>query len=81
MKSKLGVIGQGFVGTAVTEGMSHCYEMITYDKDTNKKCTQKSLYEVVDLTEVIFLCVPTPMYKSGACDLSIVHNALKEISD
>ena len=81
MKSKLGVIGQGFVGTAVTEGMSHCYEMITYDKDPNKKCTEKSLYDVIRHTEVIFLCVPTPMYKSGACDLSIVHNAMKEISD
>ena len=80
MKSKLGVIGQGFVGNAVTEGMSHCYEMITYDKDPNKKCTEKSLYDVINKTEVIFLCVPTPMYKSGACDLSIVHNAMKEIS-
>ena len=80
MKSKLGVIGQGFVGNAVTEGMSHCYEMITYDKDTNKKCTEKSLYDVINKSEVIFLCVPTPMYKSGACDLSIVHNAMKEIS-
>jgi len=81
MKSKLGVIGQGFVGNAVTEGMSHCYEMITYDKDPNKKCTEKSLYDVINKTEVVFLCVPTPMYKSGACDLSIVHNAMKEISD
>jgi UDPglucose 6-dehydrogenase len=81
MKSKLGVIGQGFVGTAVTEGMSHCYEMITYDKDPNKKCTEKSLYNVILKSDVVFLCVPTPMYKSGACDLSIVHNAMKEISD
>ena len=81
MKSKLGVIGQGFVGTAVTEGMSHCYEMITYDKDPNKKCTEKSLYDVILKSDVVFLCVPTPMYKSGACDLSIVHRAMKEISD
>jgi len=80
MKSKLGVIGQGFVGTAVTEGMSHCYDMITYDKDPNKSCTEKSLYDVINKTEIVFLCVPTPMYKSGACDLSIVHNAMKEIS-
>jgi len=80
MRSKLGVIGQGFVGTAVTEGMSHCYDMVTYDKDPNKSCTEKSLYDVINKTEVVFLCVPTPMYKSGACDLSIVHNAMKEIS-
>jgi UDPglucose 6-dehydrogenase len=77
---KLGVIGQGFVGSAVTEGMSHCYEMITYDKDPSKQCTEKSLYNVILQTEVVFLCVPTPMYKSGACDLSIVHTAMKEIS-
>jgi UDPglucose 6-dehydrogenase len=76
---KLGVIGQGFVGTAVTNGMSHCYEMVTYDKDPNKQCTEKSLYNVILQTEVVFLCVPTPMYKSGACDLTIVHHAMKEI--
>jgi UDPglucose 6-dehydrogenase len=76
---KLGVVGQGFVGTAVTEGMSHCYEMVTYDKDPNKNCTEKSLYDVISKVEVVFLCVPTPMYKSGACDLSIVHHAMKEI--
>jgi nucleotide sugar dehydrogenase len=76
---KLGVIGQGFVGSAVANGMSHCYEMITYDKDPNKTCTEKSLYEVIEKTDIVFLCVPTPMYKSGGCDLTIVDRAMKEI--
>lgn len=76
---KLGVIGQGFVGSAVANGMSHCYEMVTYDKDPNKTCTEKSLYEVIEKTDIVFLCVPTPMYKSGGCDLTIVDRAMKEI--
>ena len=76
---KLGVIGQGFVGSAVANGMSHCYEMITYDKDPNKTCTEKSLYEVIEKTDIVFLCVPTPMYKNGGCDLTIVDRAMKEI--
>jgi UDPglucose 6-dehydrogenase len=78
-KENLGVIGQGFVGSAVREGMSHCYDMVTFDKDPNKVSTARSIFEVVESTEVTFLCVPTPMKKSGECDLRILETALDEI--
>ena len=32
MKTKVGVIGQGFVGTAIREGLSHVFKVETYDK-------------------------------------------------
>ena len=79
MKETLGCIGQGFVGTAVREGMGNYFDMLTFDKDPNKVSTVNSIFEVVEGTEVTFLCVPTPMKKSGECDLRILENALEEI--
>jgi len=78
---KIGIIGQGFVGNAVREGMTSYYEVIAYDKDPNKFSNASSIFEVVEQTDVTFLCVPTPMRKNGSCDLSIVKSALEEISD
>ena len=65
MKEKIGVIGQGFVGSAVREGMSNYFDMVTFDKDPNKESTVNSIFGVIENTEVTFLCVPTPMKKSG----------------
>ena len=43
---KLGIIGQGFVGTAVREGMKNHYDLVTYDKDPEKR-NVKTIYELV----------------------------------
>ena len=76
----IGVIGQGFVGSAVREGMKNYFTVITYDKDPNKQSTAKSISDVVSQVDETFLCVPTPMRKDGSCDLSIVKAALEEIA-
>jgi nucleotide sugar dehydrogenase len=75
---KIGVIGQGFVGTAVKEGMKNYYDVRTFD--INGNCNEPSLNEVIHQVNETFLCVPTPMKKSGECDLSIVRNCLQDIS-
>ena len=36
---------------------------------------------MVELTELIFVCVPTPMRKDGSCDTSIVEAVVKDIND
>ena len=36
---KIGIIGQGFVGSAVKEGMKDFFEVYTYDKDPKKEST------------------------------------------
>ena len=76
---KLGIIGQGFVGSAVREGMKNHYDLITYDKDPEKR-NVKTIYELVEQVNVTFLCVPTPMKKTGECDLYIVRGVLQEIN-
>lgn len=81
MKETLGIIGQGFVGTAVYEGMQNHFEIKAYDKDPNKFSNVASIFEVVESTNITFLCVPTPMKRSGECDLGILSSALNEISE
>ena len=76
---KLGIIGQGFVGSAVREGMKNHYDLITYDKDPEKR-NVKTIYELVEQVNITFLCVPTPMKKTGECDLYIVRGVLQEIN-
>jgi nucleotide sugar dehydrogenase len=79
MKETLGIIGQGFVGSAVYQGMKNYYDIKAYDRDPNKFSNATSIFDIVENTEVTFLCVPTPMMKSGKCDLRILTNALEEI--
>jgi len=78
---EIGIIGQGFVGSAVREGMQNYFDILAFDKDPNKYSNVESIYHMIESTSIAFLCVPTPMKKSGECDLSIVRNALTEISN
>ena len=79
-KENLGVIGQGFVGSAVTEGMKSHFNVLAFDKDPEKFSNVSGAFNIVEETDTTFLCVPTPMKLSGECDLSIVRKALDEIS-
>jgi UDPglucose 6-dehydrogenase len=74
---KIGVIGQGFVGNSVKEGMKNYFDVRTYD--TNGNCNEPSLKSLIENVNELFLCVPTPMRKSGECDLSIVKECLQDI--
>jgi UDPglucose 6-dehydrogenase len=79
MKETIGVVGQGFVGSAVREGMQNYFEVLAYDKDPNKFSNVDGIADIVSKAEVIFVCVPTPMRKSGECDLSILRTAVADI--
>ena len=78
----IGIIGQGFVGTAIREGLKNSYPVFVYDKkeDICPEASYRSLDTVVGSCEIIFQCLPTPMRKSGECDLTIVEKSLKDLS-
>ncbi len=76
----IGIVGQGYVGSAVKEVFSKHYEVETYDLDKDK-CSIDYLEDLVELTNIIFVCVPTPMKKDGSCDTSIVEAIVKDIND
>lgn len=77
--NRVGIIGNGFVGSAIAFGFGLHADIKIYDKNTTKSV--HTLEEVVNNSEVVFLSVPTPMdlNNSGQIDLSILDNAFKEI--
>lgn len=76
----IGIIGQGFVGTAVNEGLKKSYKIETYDL-IQEKSTCKSIQELVKKTQAVFVCVPTPMQNDGSCYLGFVENVLEELNE
>jgi len=74
---KIGIVGQGFVGTAVKEGLKSFFDIETFD--IAKECTCKSLLELCERSTVIFVCLPTPMEKDGKCHTGIVEEVLDKI--
>ena len=75
---KLGIIGQGYVGTAVKTIFEKHYDVETYDIKQNCSCI--SISDLVNKTDIIFVCVPTPMDKDGSCNIEIVESVVKEIN-
>tara|TARA_B100001250_G_scaffold360657_1_gene338281 strand:+ start:26518 stop:27387 length:870 start_codon:yes stop_codon:yes gene_type:complete len=80
--TNIGIIGNGFVGSSVAFGFSAGSSAIgtevrIYDKDPSK--TVHSFEDVVKESDFLFICLPTPMKKSGKCDLSIIEDSLSEI--
>jgi nucleotide sugar dehydrogenase len=77
---KIGVIGKGFVGTAVARGFVNFAEVKIYDVDKNK--SSHSLEEVAN-SEFVFLCLPTPMISAegGRANLRIIEGCLKDINN
>ena len=72
MKS-IGIIGNGFVGNAIYEGLKEHYSILVYDKDATKS---KNTFEEVSDQKIIFVCVPTPSTIQGHFDLSIIKSVI-----
>lgn len=90
MIKTIGIVGQGFVGNAIYEGMRPYFDVMTYDKKDggcfnthDKRLTSYSenpLREVVLRSEgPIFLCLPTPMNSDGSCNTEIVEQVVFDI--
>ena len=80
---KIGIIGRGFVGSAVEFGFSAqtgCdAELKVYDKDPTK--STHTLEETVNDSDFIFLSVPTPSNPDGSMHLGILESALTDIQN
>ena len=78
---KIGIVGNGFVGSSVAFGFSPqtgCdAEVKIYDKDKSK--STHSLTDVLS-SDYIFVSVPTPSNKDGSINLDIVYTLFKEIN-
>jgi len=81
MKYKIGILGQGYVGKAIREAFSkHFQHLNTYDKYISKYSSVNSLEELTKKSEIIFVCLPTPMKNNGECFTGIVEEEIKKIN-
>ena len=80
---KIGIIGRGFVGSAVEFGFSAqtgCNAIVKiFDK--NPKLSLHTLNETINDSEYVFLSVPTPSNLDGSINLEIINEALSSINE
>ncbi len=74
---KIGIMGLGFVGNATKQVLETKHEVFGYDP---VKEGYKDPF-VLKKTEVIFICVGTPMSEDYSVDLKYIEQALQMISD
>ena len=73
-KFKVGVIGNGFVGEAISFAFSSISDLFVYDTDPLKSLDD---LESVHSCDFVFICVPTPMFKNGSQDISYVESVFE----
>jgi len=78
MNTSVGILGGGFVGSATAWGLRPTYDVKIYD--TDPKASTHSFSEAID-SDFLFICVPTPPKEDWTCDLSIVENIFKYLSE
>jgi UDPglucose 6-dehydrogenase len=75
---KIGIIGMGMVGSAVAFGLKRInHEVVEYDLDPTR--SKNSFFDILD-TELVFVCVPTPLNKYCTCDVSAVVSTVKMLA-
>lgn len=86
--SRIGIVGCGFVGNAIYQGMKHVYPVHIYDKkwggelyQIGNECGLKGGLKdcMKDVDGPIFLCLPTPMNPDGTCNTDIIESVVDEI--
>jgi len=76
----IGVIGNGFVGSAIVSGFSLHANVKVFDKDNRK--TINTIEDTINSSDYVFVGVPTPMehVDGGKIDLSIMDSVFEDIS-
>lgn len=79
-KTKIGIIGLGFVGSAIHKSLEDdYYDLVLVDNDLTKGCT--GTYSDLQSCEGIFVCVPSPQNSDGSCNTEILESVLENLKD
>lgn len=76
MKEKIGIIGYGFVGSALDRGFNKNIEKYLIDPKLNTSISDLKEFD----PNFIFICLPTPMNNDGSQDCSIINEVVHELS-
>ena len=77
--NNIGIIGQGYVGSALKSVFKEYFKLYTFDKFHKSKSNCNSIDSLSRNCDMIFVCVPTPMKKDGSCFIGIIEDVLSEI--
>jgi len=82
-KTKIGLIGYGFVGKAVATGFSSAtggkFDILVYDKDPSRSINPYD--EVINKSDFVFISVPTPSKADGSVSLKYIDEVLDDLSN
>ena len=76
---KLGIVGHGFVGTAVDHGFTRDVNKFIVDPKHNSTNTIEDLIKF--RPDAVFVCVPTPQLESGECNTSILEDVMRQLNN
>lgn len=76
----VGIIGNGFVGNATGQFENSNVTALIYDISPDKcKPQGLTLEQICIQSDIIFICLPTPMKKNGACFIGIIESVVSEM--
>ncbi len=73
---KIGIIGVGIVGGTTAEVFRKKHTLLLYDKYKKELNSEINIRNLAKESEIVFICVPTPMKPSGEIDYSSINNSL-----
>lgn len=78
---KIGIIGLGFVGSAIEAAYlgDPRLKIVTLDNDPKKECF--GTYEELVDADAVFVCVPSPQSEDGSCDTGILSDVLSKLKN
>jgi UDPglucose 6-dehydrogenase len=75
---KLGIVGHGFVGSAVSHGFTKDLQKFIVDPKYFSQNTIKDLIEFKP--DATFVAVPTPQLESGECNTEILEKVIQDLN-
>ena len=76
---KLGIVGHGFVGTAVDHGFTKDVQKFIVDPKHNSTNTIEDL--IAFGPDAVFVAVPTPQLESGECNTAILDDVMQQLNN
>ena len=75
---KLGIVGHGFVGSAVSHGFTKELDKFIVDP---KYFSQNTINDLIEFKpDATFVAVPTPQLETGECNTEILESVLKDLN-